>query len=384
MKENLTRIAVVGSGIAGTTCAKALHTLGYDVEIFEMTPKDSPTRPRQMEGSVHCLENVPELQPSRNMKKLEIHSPNFVVSLKGNLGFFYEMGGEIGIEAKARKVIERLIPIHYGTMVKSKRQLEDEFDVIIAADGYRSKIAEEAGLRSGIPKQVGVGVGLTVKGDFDPEWMAIWFDNYLSFHGYTYVMPFSKREASLISASTGKRVHFRIYRERLKELAASRGWKVLDEWVDFESWYDFSSYHRDNLYVIGNAGSFTDPALGFGLKWAIKSAKLCAKAIHENLDYDSLLDRELLPEFSSWQVMRKIFESANNKDYDKFVNIFNRPYAKNSVESGESICCTWKPGEIAQNIRTLFRCLGCYGLLFYEFLILTLHQCCVGYLQKKC
>lgn len=384
MEEDLTRIAVVGSGIAGTTCAKALHTLGYDVEIFEMTPKDSPTRPRQMEGSVHFLENVPELQPSRNMKRLEIRSPNFVASLKGNIGFFYEVGGENGIEAKARKDIERLIPIHYGTRVRSKRQLEDEFDVIVAADGYRSRIAEETGLRSRTPKQVGTGVGLTIKGDFDPEWMAIWLDNYLSSHGYAYVIPFSKCEASLISASIWKRAHFRVYRKRLKKLAVSRGWKVLDEWVDFVSWYDFSSYHRGNLYIIGNAGSFTDPAFGFGLKWAIKSAQLCAKAIHQNLDYDLLLDRELLPEFSSWQVMRKIFESANNKDYDRFVNIFNRPYAKNLVESGESICCTLKPREAAQNIRIIFKCLGCYGFLFHKFLMLMLYQRFMDYLQKTC
>lgn len=316
-----------------------------------MASKDIPTRPKQMEGSVHFFDNVPKLQPNRNMKQLEIHSPSVTVSLKGNIGFFYEVGGQMGIEAKARKSIEKFITIHYATKVENKGQLEDEFDAIVAADGYRSRIAEEDGLRSRLPKQVGVGVGVTVEGDFNPERMAVWFDNYLSLHGYAYIIPFSKRQASLVSASIGKRVPIRLYRERLKEFAISREWKIVNEWIDFESWYDFSCYHKDNLYVIGNAGSFTDPALGFGLKWAIKSARLCARAVHENLDYDLLLERELLPEFNPWKIVRKVLERADDEDYDRFVNLFNIPYVKNSVESGESILHKLKMRKLSLLIK---------------------------------
>jgi flavin-dependent dehydrogenase len=105
-----------------------------------------------------------------------------------------------------------------------------------------------------------------------------WIDNYFSSHGYSYLIPFSKHEASLVSASIGKTINQATYSERLKELAKLRKWDLQDEWVDLESWYDFSSYAKDNLYVVGNTGSFTDPAFGFGLKWAMYSAKLCAMA----------------------------------------------------------------------------------------------------------
>jgi 2-polyprenyl-6-methoxyphenol hydroxylase-like FAD-dependent oxidoreductase len=50
-KGKQTKIAVVGAGIAGTTCAHELHKLGHEVEIFEMATQAKPTRPRQMEGS---------------------------------------------------------------------------------------------------------------------------------------------------------------------------------------------------------------------------------------------------------------------------------------------------------------------------------------------
>ena len=254
---------MVGAGIAGTTCAHELHKLGHEVEIFEMSTEDKPTRPRQMEGSVNLLQNIPEIEPDRYMKGLKLHSPKFTASLSGKLGFLYEVGGTNGIDAKTRKNIERLLPIHYSTKIKSKTQLE-KFQVVVAADGYRSSVAKEADLlASRTPNRIGMGVGFTVKGDFDPELIEVWLDNYFSSHGYSYVIPFSKHEASLVSVSTGKTINQTPYRERLGELAHLRNWELQAGWVDFESWYDFSSYATDNMYVVGNAGSFTEPAFGF-------------------------------------------------------------------------------------------------------------------------
>ena len=148
------RIAVVGSGMTGVSCARALHSFGHEVEIFEMKPKDSPTRPRQMEGSVHFLDNVPKLYPDQNMKTLEIRSPSHTILLKGNIGFFYEVGGEKGIEARERRIIEESISINYSRRVEKKEQLEEQFDIVVAADGYSSRIALEAGLRSKTHTQV--------------------------------------------------------------------------------------------------------------------------------------------------------------------------------------------------------------------------------------
>ncbi len=291
-----------------------------------------------MEGSVYLLHNIPETEPDRLMKRIKLHSPNITASLNGKLGFFYEVGGTNGIEAKARKNIERLLPIHYSTKIENKSQLQDKFQIIVAADGYRSTLASEAGLLvSRTPKQIGVGVGFTVKGDFDPESIEIWLDNYFSLNGYSYVIPFSEHEASLVSASVGKTVNQAAYVERLKELMQLRKWELCGAWVDFESWYAFSSYTKENLYVVGNAGSFTESAFGFGLKWAMQSAKLCARAIHENIDYNYLIRKELLPDFQSFQVIRKSFETANDIGYDKFVKRFKNPLVKRLAESGTSV-----------------------------------------------
>ena len=90
-----------------------------------------------MEGGINLLQNIPEIEPSSYMKRIELHSPNITASLNGKLGFFYEVGGANGIDAKARKNIEELLPIHYSTRIENKKQLQDEFQIIVAADGYR-------------------------------------------------------------------------------------------------------------------------------------------------------------------------------------------------------------------------------------------------------
>jgi digeranylgeranylglycerophospholipid reductase len=290
-----------------------------------------------MEGSVNLLRNIPEIETERHMKKIKLHSPNVTAPLNGKLGFFYEVGGTTGIDAKARENIEQQIPIHYSAKIHDETEL-DKYRIVVAADGYRSNIAKKAGLISSkAPSQIGVGVGFTVKGGFDPELIEIWLDNYHSLHGYTYVIPFSTHEASLVSASVGKTINAAIYEDRLKELAESRKWELQNRWVDIESWHTFSSYAKDGLFVVGNAGSFIDPAFGFGLKWAIQSAKLCARAISENMDYNQLIRRELLPDFESFQIMHEFFETANDGDFDKFVKRFKNPLVKRLAEAGASL-----------------------------------------------
>ena len=291
-----------------------------------------------MEGSVNLLQNIPEIEPDCHMKRIKLHSPNVTASANGNLGFLYEVGGANGIDVRARKNIEEFLPIHYSTKIESKMQLQDKFQVIVAADGCRSIIAKKAGLIvPRTPKQFGVAVGFTVKGDFDPELIEIWLDTYFCYHGYSYVIPFSKHEASLVSTSIGTGINQATYVKRLKELAQFRKWELQGGWSDFETWYDFSFYAKDNLYVVGNAGSFTEPAFGFGLKWAMQSAKLCARAIDENIDYNCLLRKELLADFGSFEIMRKFFDTAGDRDYDNFVKKFQNPLVKKLAESGTSL-----------------------------------------------
>ena len=40
------------------------------------------------------------------------------------------------------------------------------------------------------------------------------------------------------------------------------GWKVEDEWVEYEHFYRHPCYQRDQVYLVGAAGSFTCEFMG--------------------------------------------------------------------------------------------------------------------------
>lgn len=117
------------------------------MEIFEKCKKGAPTRPRQMEGAVHFLNNIPNCPYTHEIAKLRFTSKHEKVEIEGKIGYSYEIGGKNGIEAQMRKVIEKDIKINYNSKIVEIDELKNEYDAIVAADGYRSRIAKSMGMR---------------------------------------------------------------------------------------------------------------------------------------------------------------------------------------------------------------------------------------------
>ena len=166
MTQKEKKIAIIGAGIAGCTCAQELYKHN-DVEIFEAVDSDAPARPLQMEGAVYYLDNIPKLRSTYKISELVLASENESATFKGDLGCLFRIGGVDGEDVKYRKEIKKKIKINYSSRIKSLDMLSD-FDIIVAADGYRSRIAKIAGMRTNHAEIKGLGLGLTVKGEFTP------------------------------------------------------------------------------------------------------------------------------------------------------------------------------------------------------------------------
>ena len=328
------RIAIVGAGIAGLRCAELLKEQA-DVEIFEAREKNKQSRPLQMEGGMYYCAFVPDLKPTHTISKITFSSEKRKATWKGKIGYTYKIGGTEGLDAQLRQEVGKRVKIHYSSKITSLDELKD-FDIIVGADGYRSKIAQLAGMRKHSPKMWGVGIGSTVKGDFNIGKLECTFQTEVAPGGYRYLIPISEQKATLASACIARKTDTRNVRERLREFAGARDLKILEEWTDFEKWYDFSTYKKGNIYLVGAAASLSDQSYGFGLKYSIISAKLCTKAIIEGWDYNVLI-RPMLKELRYWENIGRWLINATNKYYDRQVKLANIFWIKNRVKKGKSI-----------------------------------------------
>lgn len=332
MWQDRKKIAVIGSGIAGCTCATELAKY-HDVEIFEAAEKDAPSRPLQMEGAVYYLDNIPELKPTYRISELVLASENQEVTFRGDLGYLFRIGGNNGVDVQFKKEVEKRIKINYSSKISSLDMLSG-YDIIVAADGYRSKIAQMAGMRKEHAELKGLGLGLSVKGNFRPGYTYSLFDNTYAPGGYLYLIPINKEKASLVSASIGCAFNSKHLRNKLRDYADSMDLEIVDEWTDCEKWYYFDSYQKDNIFVIGGAASFTDKAYGFGLKYSILSAKLCSEAIIKNKSYQRLL-KPVLHELDFWDKISRALINTSNREKDLLIKMAKNYFVKRKIESGK-------------------------------------------------
>jgi len=334
MAQKRKRIAIVGAGVAGLTCAKLLAR-EHDVEIFESSGKGCASRPLQMEGAVHYLDNIPDLRPTHTLKKLTLASRNESVTLMGDLGFLYRVGGTDGVDANLRKEVGRRVKMHHSARISELDALSG-FDVVIAADGYRSRIALLAGMRGERAECNGIGLGLTVKGDFEVGTTYSLFDEHYAPGGYLYLIPMTERRASLVSASIGTGINARVLAGRLRDYAQAHELEVIDGWADIEKWYRFNAYHKGNVYLVGSAASLYDRTYGFGLKYSIQSAVACAEAITTGKSYHRLL-QPVLKELDYWSRVGGVLVNTTNEQKDRFVRMVRNPLVRRWIESGRSL-----------------------------------------------
>ena len=328
------KVAIVGAGIGGLTCASLLKE-SHHIEMFEAAKEESEARPLQMEGAVHYLGIVPDLEPSYPITHLVLESERERATLTGKLGWHYTIGGEEGLDTRLRREVAKEVEIHMGTRITSLDQLSG-FDHIIAADGHRSRISLLAGMRGERPDALGVGIGLTVRGRFRTGYNYALFDDDYAPGGYLNLIPIDGERASLVSACIGNGINSRRVRGRLYDFAGRQNLEVLNEWADIESWYPFQTYQKDNVHVIGGAASFTDRVYGFGLKYAIWSARLCAHSIVTGEDYNALL-APVLKELDFWKRMAEVLVNTTNREKDAMVRMARFPPVKFQIERGGSL-----------------------------------------------
>lgn len=354
-------IDIVGAGPAGLSAAIVLARKGYEVNVYES--KD--TVGRRFHGDFQGLENWSS--KTNIIDELSSYGVFGGVFDKDNLDLICHPVKElITFDSKRKKTVltapspsqSNDEPFFYVV----KRGLEDD-----CLDTYLKKRAEECGVkihfnskvekleRGGIvavgPKAAdAIVVGITFNTSMEDTFSSI-LDDRLAPKGYTYML--IHNGYGLIASCMFD--NFKSEHQRIT--ATIEAYKELFPYLDIKKEKIFGGYanyffgkpaFENGRYYVGESAGLQDCLWGFGMRYAMTSGVLAARAISENLDYEKLLQQILLPKQHASIVNRFLFDRMGNFGYSKFLDRLDQ-----SPDPRESLRKHYSPSFIKKLIYPL-------------------------------
>lgn len=329
------KIAIVGGGIAGLSCAHELERLGIRPVIYERNSfigdqishvaafLEIVNRPIKDIINYIKEEFDIDIKPIASLNKLTHFSPNKTTIIKGKFGYFVERGVD-----KESVIVQLYSQLKNSELILSNapdiEKLSLEYDYVVVASG-NSSYAEILGCwQNWLNTYVR---GAIVHGDFDIHELKVWVDREYCKRGYAYLTPFNEKKASLLLVTTDvneKEIdqYWQLFlnRENIK-------YTIIEEFK-LEHISGFAYPHKvDNIYLAGNAGGAIDAFLGFGQLNSIVHGAMAARAIVLNKDYERLIRGVSRKNFELLQ-FRKIYDKLDNYGYDLLISSLGIPGLK--------------------------------------------------------
>jgi flavin-dependent dehydrogenase len=330
--ENM-KVAILGAGLAGLSCAKYLEDHGIEPVIFEKRERVGERFPN-VEAVIQLIHRPLKdpliyinkkykinLVPAGLTHTIEINSPNHKTTFTGyNIGYTSIRGhDERSWECQLARQVKA--SIHFNSTV-TWQELEEEYDWIIIATGDPTISRELKVWRTDAEAFL---KGCIVKGKFDLGVSKIWINTNLSNKCMVYFAPFDENEASYCTVAIPGSP------EELDTL-----WSRTVEELKFEpvpqTEFKFEEYKLGRLttrqvgkkLIVGAAGGFVLPFMGFGQIPSILSGVYAAESIINGRDYNKMtawFDKHYNDELT----LRKYVNGMDNIEFDKLVSFFSKP-----------------------------------------------------------
>ncbi len=282
---------VVGSGPAGSSCAKELAKNGLKVLILE---KEKLPRFKLCGG---CLSaRVKYLLPEGWEREVLNEIRGGILGFKGrefirkhtetaayiiDRGSFDMFLTESALKEGAElSEGEEFIDFEESggriAVYTNRRKIYADF--LIGADGFYTKVGRKLGFKK---EKFFRSVEFWTEGELKDT---VVIDIGLVKRGYAWIFP-KGNSVSVGIASTGRENLKKILEDYIKEhpFIRRREIKNLKGWmIPFAESEKDIHFGKGRILLVGDAGNFVDPLLGEGIYYAILSGKFCAKSIIEN------------------------------------------------------------------------------------------------------
>lgn len=315
-------IKIAGAGLAGMTTAVNLAMAGYHPMVYELR-KDVGMR---FAGDFQFFENW--------SKREDV--PAFLQSINIKLDLPIEpMKSATAIDArKTQYHFESDRPVGY--MIR-RGCFDDTLDMALKRQAIRLGVQFEFG-RKATPEEVDVVAtgpdsrhsyilvqGMTFETDL-PDAIWLLFDHQVAPKVYAYLV-----------ACRGRGVACTCFTRSYVEAAGREGFlkRALESFQRIRAFeitnvQYFGNYgigplitHADKI-IVGEAAGFQDANWGFGMRHAMESGFLAARAIIERQDYWRLAKHEIIPWVKSSWANRYIMEKLGDRGNEKLLRILYR------------------------------------------------------------
>ncbi len=308
-------IKIAGGGLAGLTAAINLSKAGFRVKVYEkssqigghykenaqMLPnwfskEDVIEELEKCNLKINWLEKIEEVKISLRKQKVIFYSK------KNPVGYSILRGGENSLE---KDLAQQAKSLGVEIITNWKGEIDNKINIIA----------------TGLNKILTIGYGRVYKGKFEPSKVKVFFSpQYTPTFGYCYLFPHNENIATIKISKEIKEKQINL-KENFKKLQRDYLSKEIEEknfLYDFGSKRSFEvpkSAVKNHSFLVGEAAGFQDELFRFGMRYAIISGHLAAKAIMENLNYDRLWKKRFLEEFQRTARVRRIFQDFKSKGF---------------------------------------------------------------------
>jgi len=300
-------ITVVGAGPSGLACAIVLARAGRRVTVREWHSDvghrfhddfqglENWSRPQDVLDELRAVGIATdfEFHPFDSGTVFDPAGRQFPVRGKRPLFYLVRRGREAG-------TLDRVL-LDQARAVGVEVQFND-----------RVRSFDDAGVLATGPRQAGIiAVGHVFETDMpDGAWLAL--GHRLAPGGYAYLLVQGGRGTVASCLFTG-------FRDQAKYLVATEAFFTLHAGLQMRNPHPLGGFGNMRLAesavqgghpVIGEQAGFQDALAGFGMRYAIRSGDLAARAIIDGSDYATLWQRELAPWLQAGIVNRFVFNLA--------------------------------------------------------------------------